>query len=419
MPRLSLWRPEKSEDYRFIDNIVSESFTVGGTDVNIHKYIGPDTSNNNGSDPTQPAYATQSERNIQDLLWLENRDRMYDESIYKLRGIYNVHDIDFDLSQFGLYLQNDTLFIVFHINDMVNAIGRKLMNGDVLELPHMRDFFPLDTNIPASLMRFYGVRDGNRASEGFSQTWFPHLWRVKCTPIVDAQEYRGITNRIALKADGSEVDNTNYTADSTMVRADKTTVTADLGTNNKLRDLLSSYQESIEINKAIIEQAENNVPKSGYDTSSFYIVPTNPDGSPAVTGVDASSTEIDASSMLVTADSIPVTPSADPYQQHSYLTGDGLAPNGFPVTPASDWPTEPTVGQYVLRLDFRPNRLFRYDGSRWNKIEDNVRTPATSGKGTTQRERFTNNTSTYVDEKGVTRQSRQSLSKALRPEEDE
>jgi len=28
-----------------------------------------------------------------------------------LRGIYNVADVDFDMSQFGLFLQNDTLFM--------------------------------------------------------------------------------------------------------------------------------------------------------------------------------------------------------------------------------------------------------------------------------------------------------------------
>ena len=133
MPRLSLWKPERNKDFTFFDNRIREMFTIGGTGINIHKYLGPDTANNDGTDATQPNYASQSATNIQDLLFLENRDRKYDSSIYQLRGIYNVSDIDFDLTQFGLFLQNDTLFVSFHIQDMVNALGRKLINGDVFE----------------------------------------------------------------------------------------------------------------------------------------------------------------------------------------------------------------------------------------------------------------------------------------------
>ena len=41
MPRLSLYKPEKGQDYTFLDKTVVEMFTVGGTDVFVHKYLGP------------------------------------------------------------------------------------------------------------------------------------------------------------------------------------------------------------------------------------------------------------------------------------------------------------------------------------------------------------------------------------------
>lgn len=395
MPKLSMWKPEKSKDYTFHDNRIREMFTVGGTGVNVHKFLGADTSNNDGSDKTQPSYSTQSEKNIQDLLFLENRDRKYDTSVYNLRGIYNVQDIDFDLTQFGLFLQNDTLFISFHQSDMINSLGRKLINGDVLELPHMRDFYPLDSDLPAALRRYYVVQDGNRAAEGFSPTWYPHIWRVKCTPLVDSQEYRSIFDQTAKKQDGTEVS----------------------GTDNKLKDLLSTYKKELEINTKIIEEAEKEVPKSGYDTSSFFVVPTQRDGTPVDNEEDsADTTTVGASSTLVTADEIPITPRAEGYT--GYLTGDGVAPNGYPVTPGTSFPTSPTVGDYVLRLDYKPNRLFRYDGNRWVKIEDAVRTNTTGGQGETQKDRFVNNTGTYTDEDGNTKKTRQRLSDALTPEED-
>ena len=66
MPRLSLYRPNKQNDYRFMDKTISEQFTVGGTDLYIHKYIGPNTSPS--VDYTQPEYAVESPLNIQDLL---------------------------------------------------------------------------------------------------------------------------------------------------------------------------------------------------------------------------------------------------------------------------------------------------------------------------------------------------------------
>ena len=40
MPRISLWKPNRTFDYSFHDNRIREMFTIGGTGVNIHKYMG-------------------------------------------------------------------------------------------------------------------------------------------------------------------------------------------------------------------------------------------------------------------------------------------------------------------------------------------------------------------------------------------
>ena len=45
------------------------------------------------------------------------------------------------------------LFINFHLQDMVDGLGRKLMSGDVLELPHLKDFYPLDEDLNGALRR--------------------------------------------------------------------------------------------------------------------------------------------------------------------------------------------------------------------------------------------------------------------------
>ena len=41
MPRLSLWQDGKhSNDYKFFDRRISEMFTIGGTGILLHKYLG-------------------------------------------------------------------------------------------------------------------------------------------------------------------------------------------------------------------------------------------------------------------------------------------------------------------------------------------------------------------------------------------
>src|SRR5882672_1224684 len=146
MPRLSIWDSgRKGADYRFIDQAISEFFGVGGTAVWVHLYLGPDQQaypmvDTDGStvpafDPDHPMDSTGS-NTIQDVLFLENRERNYSDYVFELRGVYNLNDLDYDLRQFGLFLQSDTLYIEFHLNDMVEQLGRRLMPGDVLELPH-------------------------------------------------------------------------------------------------------------------------------------------------------------------------------------------------------------------------------------------------------------------------------------------
>ena len=187
MPRLSLYKPEKGKDYEFLDKTIQEMFTVGGTDVFVHKYLGPKNPDEADATADQPRYDAVKETNIQDMLFMENRDRKYDPDVYVMRGIYNVQDVDFDMSQFGLFLQNDTLFMTLPINYSVKTLGRKIMSGDVLELPHLKDEHALN-DYSVALKRFYVVEDVNRASEGFSQTWYPHLYRIKMKQIVDSQK---------------------------------------------------------------------------------------------------------------------------------------------------------------------------------------------------------------------------------------
>jgi len=290
MPRLSLYHPVKSNDYRFFDRNISEQFTAGGTDLYIHKYLGP-TDQGPSIDYTQPQYDALNPNNIQDLLFLENRDRTYGTNIYRLRGHYSVQNLDFDLSQFGLFLNNDIIFITVHYNDMIEIVGRKLMVGDVLELPHLLDYNPLRETIPTALKRFYQITDSNYASEGFSPTWYPHLWRIKCEPLVDSEEFSQILTEPINQDNylGLWDKNRTYPPGYVITYGDKNYISTkevpigvtppdpnywELDVSRNLKDILSTYNRNIEINNANLNEAARIVPLSGYDTSNLYIVPT-------------------------------------------------------------------------------------------------------------------------------------------------
>ena len=440
MPRLSLYRPNRQNDYKFIDRTVMEMYQVGGVDMFVHKYLGPqphgdDSSSVSGGtqDATQPAYSTESPLFIEDLFLLENRDRKYDDDVYQMRGVYNSQDIDFDLSQFGLFLNNDTLFITFHYNFMIDTLGRKLMNGDVLELPNLKDFHPLDSGIAKAIPKYYVIQDAAFASEGFSQTWLPHLWRVKATPLVGAQEYHDILKK-PFEQDNIW-DNGNYYPSGSIVLYNNsyyksitdvdpgveitdTTKWQEFAPKSEL-ETFGTVVKDREINDAILTQAEYEVPLSGYDTVKFYIVPTNEDGTPAdPNSYTVDNTGITVDTTNVDVDGQPQTPRANGYTL-GYLTGDGIAPNGLPVTPGISFPPGAQEGDFALRLDYFPNRLFRFNGARWVKYEDDVRTDLTPGiQNETLRSGFVNNTNeTPTEDRGNIPQ-RQALSKLLKPEAD-
>ena len=462
MPRLSLYRPEKGNDYRFIDRNAWEMFQVGGTDVLVHRYIGTGAAIQ-GDTPSTPGYATDNVANIQDLLFLENRDRKYDPDIYVMRGVYNISDIDFNLSQFGLFLQNDTIFITFHITDTVEKLGRKIIAGDVIELPHLKDEYALN-DLTFALKRFFVIEEVTRAAEGFSATWYPHLYRAKCKPLVDSQEFKQILDGIADSDSyqGSYNSDITYYPGDVVLAADGKKyqvlqeVTGVAPPNvtyfalaDTLRDVVSTYEKEMQITAAVLNQAEADAPRSGYDTSKYYTLQRTDDGTAELASVDATQVTVDAQTQATdeagnllydtdgnpiyvgqTASSVILPAGGDGYE--GYLTKDGVPPNGAPFTAGISFPNNPINGQFALRTDYLPNRLFRFDGARWRKFEDNVRmtmsnlgasdvaTGTFAGKDVrqTQKATFINNpTVSTID--GHTVKQKQGLSKALRPEADE
>lgn len=250
---------------------------------------------------------------IQDPLFLENRDRKYSKVIYELRGVYNINDLDFDLRQFGLFLQNDTLFIEFHLNDMIAICGRRLMAGDVLELPHRRDD-TIDMDDPC-VPKFYVIEDASRAAGGYAATWWPHIWRVKCSPMTAGPEYQDILDQPATNPLGLEQGMT-------------------------IGDLTSTKNTEMNINEAVVDEAKANFIGRYLETRQFYMI-------------------------------VPEVPSMDdPW----IFAGDGIPPNGAVALGSGyHFPTTAVDGDYYLRTDYHPATLFRFSSGAWRYQEQDCR----------------------------------------------
>lgn len=324
--RLSLWNPRKGNDYKFVDKMVKAHFEHGGTAILVHKYIGTGTGD---------------ETSIQDSLFLENRDRNYDDTVYELRGNYNITDQDFDLSQFGLFLGTDQQVFTVHLNDMAEKLGRKIMSGDVIELPHMRDDLLLDVNAPA-VNQYWVVQEATKAAEGFDPGWWPHIWRFRCKQLQDTQEY-------------SDIFGTGEEA-------------------NDLKNLLSTYNKELAINEQIVAEAAQNVPGPYYDWNTRNLM---------------------------------------------YAT-DGTHPDDIDwdtVSSGITFPNDPQTGEYFLRIDYKPHRLFQYRDNKWYKIEDD-----NSGAwqvGNRLHQMHINNEEEFKADDNTTERARVNLSKAVKPKVDE
>lgn len=363
MPKISLWNPDKGNDYQYGDKILRNYFDQSGTGVYVHKYIGPAS----GGDETT----------ISDILFMENRSRRYSDEIYEMRGTYQPQSSDFNLSQFGIFITNDTIFLMFHYTEMLNILGRKLMSGDVLELPHLADPDTLDQGAPTS-HRFYTVVEGAHASEGFGPTWWSHIWRVKLKQTPAAPEYAGIV--AGERVGGSEtygIDLLNPSAfaiPGTIIDKD----------GNVVGETCGGSRQEIEqgITDGIIAEAYNDV---RFDPKQF-----------------------DAAHLWIEEDV-----ASGKYYAHAWSM-DTLPANGQPLHGSGDtFDQSAPEGAFFLRTDFDTNRLYRKSGNIWVLLERDLRKTWTGYNKIL--DTFIDNVETDIMSDGTEVKTKKALSQTVRP----
>jgi hypothetical protein len=333
MARISLWKPTKGADFNFTDRTISENFRIAGDGILVHMYEGP-VIDSGGSTDT-------SITSIQDVLFLENTSRKYNPDVIELRGHHQPQDINYDLSQFGIFLSSDTIRIQFGYTDMVDSLGRKLIAGDVLEFPSMRDIPIFDNAV--GINRYYVIQDALYAAAGYGQTWFPHIWLVRAKLMTASPEFKEITDQASTGQTAGGVGQ----GIGIMPPGFADTADADgnpgIGCNHDITASLNLFCKIIDITDKNIAEAEKYAffdPKF-FESANLYIYVDSETGYPVIGS--------------------------------NYFSGNGDPPNSGPLVGAGiSFPENMQDGQYYLRLDYYPERLFQKQANCYKLIEVDV-----------------------------------------------
>jgi hypothetical protein len=128
---------------------------------------------------------------IQDSLYLENRDRDYAKTAIQIKAAYTPFDAVSDLSKFGFQIADVYTFTTSYAT-MVSALGRPIVVGDVLEIPSELQY---DHNL-RPVRKFIEVSDVSWSAEGFTTDWRPILYRFQAQNLIPSQEHRDILGTV-------------------------------------------------------------------------------------------------------------------------------------------------------------------------------------------------------------------------------
>lgn len=360
---MHIFAKDRDLSYNFIDNQVKDYMHLSGGLFHIYRYLG--IRNANGSinyvtDSTTP--------NIQDVVLMENENYAYDmENVIEMYATTKLSTGKIELLIFGASsLNSDIHTITFHYNTMVKALGRKLIPGDIIEFSFMADMDLLDPNRVVS--KFYVVNKSYRPDYAWAQNWQYYLWEVECTPLINSPEFAEIFKGKDIIDDYNESGS------------------ASTGDNPGSGGGASGTTEANELSimDTLFEEAEKDVMFVGQDEHNLWL-------------------DIDANGL------------AQLWCENIVTGKDGVPPNMNydDVQSGEFFPAHPNIGDYFLRTDFNPWRLFIYsEGGIWKCIEVNNRQLWTGVPKPLQE--MINNKDVFKNDNGVYENERQSLREVVK-----
>lgn len=243
-----MWKKGRHTDYKFIDGAIADQYNMGGVDMWLYTYIGPAINNNQSGDSTLDYNGSNGNLSkIGDLVFGETASRSYNLQAITLPVVYQIQEATPDLKIPGLFFNFDTMDITLHYNTMMQRVGRKIMPGDVLELPNLRDFDVIGKD--QGINRFYVVQDSFRTAEGYSVTWQHHIFKLRVKPLTASPEFSDFDDNNDYPDNPDDPNNGNGNGDQ----------------NNN-----NNGKNELDIMNAIIAQADDEVPYIHWTNEHIY-----------------------------------------------------------------------------------------------------------------------------------------------------
>jgi len=273
--------------------------------------------------------------NIQDRIFLENRDRDYDENPVRIKGSYQPIDVQAFQSKhgYGSLFSGDEWIIEVSFSTIVGLLGRPFVIGDVLQLPAETQY----TTSMKPVLRYVEVQDVAWSVNGYTPNWVPTIQRLITRPVMASQETQDLFGNLTENVDENGVVDIND------------------GQTNK------PYQDIFNIAHTIDADADTQVPERGEDyadiaqiPAAFYEWEEEQDGDTNI------AKRID--------------------RVRGQFGYDAMPPNGEPYTQGDDFPLNPKDGDFH-RLTYTtirsgiPARLYKYSSYKvtWVYLEKDRR----------------------------------------------
>lgn len=297
-----LYQKQRSANYNYIDRVVKSYLEQGGGLFHIYPMVSVI-----GTDGKEHKIGEKG-FTIGDPVFNENPQRKYSRETFDLWGVTQMKTPQFSFSFSGLsLLDGDEKEISFHYNSMVAQLGRKIMIGDVIEWTWLRDLDVL--GLETAQNRFYQVTSSERDEDGWAANYKYHLWKVKVKPITNTPEFQDLFNY------GDEND---FYEDVNSPNGG-----GGLDPNN------TTQENELNQNDAVLEEAESLGPSYRlHDEHHIYLDEND-------------QVYIDNRFIPIDIDGIPNELNANEVQFGEYF------------------PDNPQQGDYFLRVDYNPPKLFK------------------------------------------------------------
>lgn len=273
--------------------------------------------------------------NIQDKVFLENRDVSYSKEPIKTKASYTPVEYSAFLSKiaFNSPVNAEQFLFEFSFRQIVRLVGRPLVIGDILELPSEMYY---DTSLQGK-RKYLEITNVAWASTGFTPQWVPTMLRVVAEPAMASRETQDIFGKLT-----EDYDETGK---------------SDINDGNRKN---KNYQDLHDVDDTISSEANTQVPQRGQDFAN----------KPKLSNELRSWIEDNLDDY-----------DPDRLDRLRRLWGvDGLPPNGEDYTEGDEFPKNPKDGDYhrltynKVDRNLSPN-LYRFSKAkdRWLYMETDLR----------------------------------------------